>query len=153
MGTDGIPLLLLLILCFVLSAYFAAAEMALMAMNRIRIKNHADNGDRRARRTMQVASRFEQALTTILIGSNIMNIVSTVLVTLITTRTFGAASVVWSTIAVTVFIFFFCDIIRFFKSSHEFFNIVPVCFYSAPTKTLPFFNDRVGVEYFFTRTG
>ena len=37
-----------LLLCFCLSAFFSASEMALSAANRLRLENAAGDGDRRA---------------------------------------------------------------------------------------------------------
>ncbi len=40
--------LLIIILCIVMSAYFSATETAFSSLNRIRIKNMADKGNKRA---------------------------------------------------------------------------------------------------------
>lgn len=111
MDAGSIPLLFLLILCFALSAFFAISEMALTAMNRIRIKNMADNGHSGAKRALAVANRFERALTTILIGNNIANIVSAALVTLLATRFWGSRALFWATLALTIFVFLFCEML------------------------------------------
>ncbi|MDL2206068.1 hemolysin family protein [Eubacteriales bacterium OttesenSCG-928-N13] len=110
MDGDSIPLLLLLFLCFLLSAFFSASEMSLLAMNRVRMKNNADNGNARAKRVMFLSAHFEQTLTTILIGNNIANIVSAALVTLLVTRMWGQGAVAWATIVVTLIVFFFCEL-------------------------------------------
>ena len=47
------------------------------SLNRIRLKNKADNGDRRAARTLELAEDYDRLLSTILIGNNIVNNVAT----------------------------------------------------------------------------
>ena len=60
-----------------MSAYFSATETAFTSLNRIRLKNRADNGDRRAQRTLDLAEDYDKLLSTILIGNNIVNNVAT----------------------------------------------------------------------------
>jgi putative hemolysin len=60
-----------------LSAYFSATETAFTSLNRIRLKNKADNGDRRAERALKLSEDYDKLLSTILIGNNIVNNVAT----------------------------------------------------------------------------
>ena len=67
----------LIVFFFVLllgGAYFAGAETSLASVNRIRIMSRADNGSKRAKRVLYILDHFDAALTTILIGNNIMHI-------------------------------------------------------------------------------
>ena len=73
--SSGIAFLVLLFVLFVVGGgYFGGAESAFSAMNKIRIKSKADNGDKKAKDAMFVANNFEKALTTLLIGNNITHI-------------------------------------------------------------------------------
>ena len=73
MDSSTVPLWLGVIVCLVLSGCFSATESALSLVSRIRVKTWADEGNKRASRVMRVLSRFEKALTTILVGNNIVN--------------------------------------------------------------------------------
>ena len=52
-----------------LSAYFSATETAFTSLNRIRLKTRADDGDKRAARTLALAADYDRLLSTLLIGS------------------------------------------------------------------------------------
>ena len=73
-GSDSIPLLIIFIICVIGGAYFAAAESAFSAVNKIKIKSLADDGNRKAKGAMGVVNNFEKALTTLLIGNNVTKI-------------------------------------------------------------------------------
>lgn len=104
---DGSPIgfLVLIVLLVLVSAYFSATEMALSAVNRIRIMSLADNGDRRAKRVLYNLDHFDQALTTILIGTNITHISCASAATVFATRTWGVSAVTMMTIVITLVIF------------------------------------------------
>ena len=68
--------IVLIVLCILLSAYFSATETAFTTLNRIRVKNLAEKGNRRARLTLRLADSYDKLLTTILIGNNIVNILA-----------------------------------------------------------------------------
>ena len=56
------------------SAYFSASETAFTSVNRIRIKNLANDGDKKARAVQELSERYDDLLSTILVGNNIVNI-------------------------------------------------------------------------------
>lgn len=82
-------LIAIFVIFVVLGGYFACAESAFSAMNKIRIKNLAENGNRKAKNAMYVANNFDRALTTLLIGINITHIAAASVSTLYVTRIFG----------------------------------------------------------------
>ena len=53
MEGDSLLLIGLFVLCVILSAYFSASESAFARMNKIRMKNRADDGDKKAKQAMQ----------------------------------------------------------------------------------------------------
>ena len=85
---DSIPLWIVFALCIVGGAYFAATESSFSAVNKIKIKTLADDGNRRARGVMRVLNRFDKALTTLLVGNNITKIAAASVATLIATNIF-----------------------------------------------------------------
>ena len=85
---DSIPLWIVFALCIVGGAYFAATESSFSAVNKIKIKTLADDGNRRARGVMWVLNRFDKALTTLLVGNNVTKIGAASVATLIATNMF-----------------------------------------------------------------
>ncbi len=65
------------------SAYFSATETAFTSVNRIRIKNLANDGNRRARDVFELSEQFDTVLSTLLVGNNIVNIALTSLATVV----------------------------------------------------------------------
>ena len=66
-----------LVFLVAMSGYFSATETAFTSLNRVRLKSWADNGDRRAARTLALAEDYDKLLSTLLIGNNIVNNVAT----------------------------------------------------------------------------
>ena len=104
--TDIIIILVLL----VMSAVFSGCEMAFSSVNKIRLKNYAAQGNKRAVRALEVTNRFDDALTAILIGNNVVNILSTSLATVVFTRYLNAGAVGVSTAVMTVLVLLFGEI-------------------------------------------
>ena len=69
--------------CIVLSAFFSAAEMSYSSLNRLRIDNAAEDGSRRARLAARIADSYDDALSAILIGNNLVNIAGSSLATVV----------------------------------------------------------------------
>ncbi len=100
----------LLILLIVLSAFFSATETAFSAMNKIRLKYLANNGNNRAQKTLDISERFTKLLSTILIGNNIVNILSTALATVFFVGIMGEKGVAVSTVVMTILVLVFGEI-------------------------------------------
>ena len=75
--------IVIIVLCLFLSAYFSATETAFTTMNRIRLKTLAEKGNKRATLALRLEENYDRLLTTILIGNNIVNILSASLATLV----------------------------------------------------------------------
>ena len=71
--SDAIQVLVLLSLIG-LSAFFSSAETALVTVNKIRIRNLIEEGNRRAVTLSKVIEDQGKMLSAILIGNNIVNI-------------------------------------------------------------------------------
>ena len=65
------------ILLLIFSAFFSATETAFSCANQIRLRNYADEKKKGARRAVYVCDNFDKALSTILVGNNLVNIAST----------------------------------------------------------------------------
>ena len=96
--------LIIILLCIIMSAYFSATETAFSSLNRIRIKNMADKGNKRAALVLKLSEDYDRLLSTILIGNNIVNIACASLSTLLFVRLLGEDAVASVSTAVTTVI-------------------------------------------------
>ena len=94
-----------------MSAFFSSVETAFSSVNKIRLKAMANNGDKRAEKALAIAENFDRTLTTILVGNNIVNILSTSLGTVICTELFGNNGVGIATASMTVLVLIFGEIL------------------------------------------
>lgn len=101
----------LIIILLAMSAFFSASETAISSVNRIRLKNMAENGSRGAARALKILKKYDKALTTILIGNNIVNIAMSSIATIMAIAIVGEqyGSLV-STIATTVVVLVFGEV-------------------------------------------
>ena len=86
--------------------YFAVTETAMAAASRTKIKTAADRGDTRAKNALFLMDNFDRAITTILIGTNVVHIAVAAIVTVAVTRRWGLSAVSLSTIITTIAVFF-----------------------------------------------
>ncbi|MBR2930665.1 MAG: HlyC/CorC family transporter [Clostridia bacterium] len=76
-------MLVIVLCCVVMSAYFSATETAFSTFNRIRMKNIAEKGNKRAELVLKLSENYDTLISTILIGNNIVNILASSLATLL----------------------------------------------------------------------
>ncbi|MBQ3134885.1 MAG: HlyC/CorC family transporter [Oscillospiraceae bacterium] len=110
MDPTSTGMIVALVILIAMSAYFSATETAFTSLNRIRLKNKADDGDRRAARTLALAEQYDKLLSTILIGNNIVNITAATIATLLFTKYFPANGAAISTVVLTVVVLIFGEI-------------------------------------------
>lgn len=111
MDGASIAMLSILVILVILSAYFSATETAFTSLNRVRLKSKADNGDKRAGKTLRLAEDYDRLLSTILIGNNIVNITATTISTLLFVKWLGdATGPTVSTVVLTLAILIFGEI-------------------------------------------
>ena len=103
-------LVIALMILMIGSAYFSATEAALMRCNRIRLKNLAGEGNKRAALVLKFLDDFDKVLSGILIGNNLVNILSTSLATYLFTKLWGDWGVTISTVVMTVAVLIFGEI-------------------------------------------
>ncbi len=75
--------IIIIVVCVILSAYFSATETAFSTFNRIRIKNMAEKGNKKAALVLKLADNYDSLISTILIGNNIVNILASAMGTLL----------------------------------------------------------------------
>ncbi|MFR9151933.1 MAG: HlyC/CorC family transporter [Hungatella sp.] len=103
--------LVIIIGCIIMSAYFSATETAFSSLNRIRIKNMAEKGNKRAGLVLKLSENYDGLLSTILIGNNIVNIASASLATVIFVKLLGdEAGASISTVVTTIVVLIFGEV-------------------------------------------
>ena len=129
-----------IVLCIILSAYFSGTEMALSSCNRVRLENEAEEGDKKAGRALRRAENFDDSLSTILIGNNLVNIAASALVTVGVVLLSGSDGMnTLATAAITILIIIFGETIpkivakakatRMARSSAGFLSFLRILFY------------------------
>ena len=95
-----------------ISGFFSVAETSMMALNRYRLRHLAREGKRSAQLAQKLLDQPDRLLGVILLGNNLINAASAVLVTQIAVRLFGEgeATLAIATGAVTFFILVFSEI-------------------------------------------
>ncbi len=103
-------LIIALIALISMSAIFSSTETAFSSVNMIRLKQMAKNGNKKAKVAYGISKNFTAAITTILIGNNVVNILATSLATALFTELFGPSGVAVATGIMTVLILIFGEI-------------------------------------------
>ena len=111
MNSDSILLVFIMAILVLMSGFFSAAETAFSSANRVRLKNIAGDGNKKAQRAMELIENFDTVLSTILIGNNIVNIACTSIATLVFTGLLGDdVGVTASTVVMTVVVLVFGEV-------------------------------------------
>ena len=109
MDPSVVTQLIILFILLMLSAFFSSAETALTTVNQIRIRNLAEDGNKRAKKVVKVTGNSGKMLSAILIGNNIVNVAAASLTTSIA-YTFGGEIVAIASGIITVLILIFGEI-------------------------------------------
>lgn len=83
--------LIIIVICVIMSAYFSASETAFSTANKIRLKTMEEAGHKKAKLVLKMIDNFDSLISSILIGNNIVNILSASLATLLFVEWFGEA--------------------------------------------------------------
>ena len=120
MDTPGPSTYLVLILLVVGSAFFSASETAISSFNKIRMRNKAEDGDKRAQTALRMAEDYDKTLSTILVGNNIVNMASASLATVVASALFGPSSgPAIATVGMTILVLIFGEILpKTFAKDH-----------------------------------
>ena len=102
--------IIIILVCVILSAYFSATETAFSTFNRIRVKNMAEKGNKKAALALRLSDNYDSLISTILIGNNIVNILASAMGTLLFTEVLKgnadlAATVSTAVLTVVILVF------------------------------------------------
>ena len=107
-GTGSTMLAILLLL--LLSAFFSGSETALTAMSKPVMHRLAEQGSPGAARALSLIEDRERLIGAILLGNNLVNILSAALATALFTTLFGESGVAWATLVMTVLVLVFSEV-------------------------------------------
>ena len=99
-----------IVLLVVFSAYFSATETAFTSANRIRLKNLAGDGDKKAKQVLDMSENYDALLSTILVGNNIVNIAMSSIATVFFMKLYPLYGATIATIVITVVVLVFGEI-------------------------------------------
>ena len=101
--------IIIIVVCVLLSAYFSATETAFSTYNRIRVKNMAEKGNKKAALALRLSDNYDSLISAILIGNNIVNILASAMATLLFAKLIInqdlAATVSTATLTVVILVF------------------------------------------------
>lgn len=123
-------MLIAIIVLIFLSGFFSSTETAYSCSSRIKLRSLAGDGNKRAKKVLDVAeNKFDKLISTILVGNNIVNLTASTLSTLFFARVLlgkNVDSAVVSTVFITVAVLIFGEITPKFiaKASPEKFSML-----------------------------
>ncbi len=110
MDSGDVIQFIIIVILLMLSAFFSSAETALTTSNKLRLRSMADEGDKRAKKVLEITDDSGKMLSAILIGNNIVNLSSASLASTLATRIFGNAGAGIATGILTVLVLIFGEI-------------------------------------------
>lgn len=107
---DAVIQLLVLLILLALSAFFSSSETALVTVNKIRMRNLAESGNKQAEIVIKTVENQSKMLSAILIGNNVVNLSASSLSTIMASSLFGNKAVGIATGILTLLILVFGEI-------------------------------------------
>ena len=101
----------LILVMMILSALFSGTETAYSSVNKLRLKNYEAQGSKKAAKALKLANRFDEVLTAVLIGNNIVNIAASSVGTIVFIDLIGKNGPAVSTVVITVLVLIFCEVL------------------------------------------
>jgi Mg2+/Co2+ transporter CorB len=95
----------------VLSAFFSGSETALTAASRGKLRSQADKGSKGAELALRITEDNERLIGSVLLGNNLVNILSASLATALFTRLFGQNGIALATMIMTVLVLVFAEVL------------------------------------------
>ena len=107
------PLVIALICLVILSGYFSATETAFSTSNKIRLKNWANGGNKKAGLVLHILDDYDKFITNVLIGNNIVNILATTIATILCAKVWAdpSMSATMTTVIMTLVVLIFGEIL------------------------------------------
>lgn len=111
MDNSDIFKIILVVVMMIFSALFSSTETAYSSVNKLRLKNYAGQGNKKAVKALKLANKFDEVLTAVLIGNNIVNIATSSVSTIVFINLIGSSGAAVSTVVITVLVLVFCEVL------------------------------------------
>ncbi len=95
----------------VLSAFFSGSETALTAASRGKLRSQADKGSKGAELALRITEDNERLIGSVLLGNNLVNILSASLATALFTQLFGQNGIALATMIMTILVLVFAEVL------------------------------------------
>ena len=95
-------MILIIVICLILSSVCSASEMAMSSCSRVRLEHMADNGSRAAKAVLYILDHFEDALSALLLGNNLVNITASAVASILVIHLAGPQYTWVATLILTV---------------------------------------------------
>jgi len=100
-----------IVVLLIISAFFSGSETALTAANRAKLHGMAEKGNAGAHRALKLTDDNERLIGSVLLGNNLVNILSAALATSLFTLLLGANGVVVATLVMTLLVLIFAEVL------------------------------------------
>jgi len=102
---------LIIFILITLSGFFSGSETALTAASKVRLTAKAKDGNKRAALVNKIREKKDKLIGALLLGNNLVNILATALATSVLTTLFGESGVVYATLAMTLLVLIFAEVL------------------------------------------
>ena len=100
---------LIIAVCSLFSMFFSSADMVYSVVNKDKLANEAEKGNKNAKRALAIASDYEFSIASILFGNSLVNIVASSLITVIGINWNQDWGTTVTTILFTIFLIIFAE--------------------------------------------
>ncbi|MBQ2698127.1 MAG: HlyC/CorC family transporter [Clostridia bacterium] len=108
--SEALPSIVSMAICILLSAFFSAAETSYSSLNKTKVRTLAEKGHRRAIAALALSERYDELISSILIGNNVVNIATASIGTVLFVRLYGDIGATVSTVVVTLLVLVFGEV-------------------------------------------
>lgn len=101
----------IIITLILMSAFFSSSETALTSISEDMLQKKVEEKDQKSMRIQNLLKKKELAISAILLGNNLVNILSSAMATNLFIKTFGPVGILYSTLTMTTIIFIFAEVL------------------------------------------
>ena len=103
--------IIIIIFLIVLSAFFSSSETAITSISEDVLQKKVEEKDDSSIKTQRLLKKKEIAISGILLGNNLVNVLSSAVATNLFIKAFGTVGILYSTITMTTIIFIFAEVL------------------------------------------
>lgn len=108
-----------ILILIILSYIFSATETSFISSSDIKLKNIADNKDKRAEKLLKIKEKPENFISTIIIANNFVNILAASIATVISIQIFKRGAYIYSSLIMALIIVIFAELLPKTLSSYD----------------------------------